>query len=102
MTYKITYNPEVKKDIQEAVIWYNKKQDGLGKEFFKNIQNHISILKNSAHGFPCRYDKVHCLPVYKFPYMIHYRINSKLKTVRIEAILHTSRDPQNWLKRINK
>ncbi len=98
MNYSIRYNPEVKKDIQDAVSWYNKKQSSLGKQFYKELEFYISILRKSAHCFAHRYDKIRCLPLRKFPYMIHYRLNIKTNEVRIEAVLHTSINPNKWIK----
>jgi hypothetical protein len=36
------------------------------------------------------------MPIEKFPYLVHYRVNEQNKTVKVEAILHTNRDPQDW------
>jgi len=100
MNYKITFNPIVREDIQEAVVWYNRQQTGLGKKFYKELQSYVSILKKSAHCFAHRYDNIHCLPLRKFPFMIHYRVNTKINEVRIEAVLHSSLNPTKWKKRI--
>ncbi len=35
----------------------------------------------------------------KFPYLIHYRIHEESKTVYVEAMLHTSRNPRIWKRR---
>ena len=34
-----------------------------------------------------------------FPFMIHYTVDEDNKTVIVSAVLHTSRDPQEWKKR---
>ena len=34
-----------------------------------------------------------------FPYLIHYHVNEQTKTVKVEALFHTSRDPKSWTKR---
>lgn len=94
MSYKIVYNPEVKSDIQDAVIWYNEQQPGLGQYFYKVIKEHIFILKQSPFLFSIRYDDIRCLPTKVFPYMIHYRVHNNDRTVSVEAIMHTSRHPR--------
>lgn len=71
MAYKLVIKPEVYNDIQSGVDWYNSKQKGLGKRFFEAIQKEYSILKTTPI-FQVRYDDVQCLPVKKFPYMIHF------------------------------
>jgi hypothetical protein len=34
--------------------------------------------------------------------MIHYRIDLNNKVVKVEALFHTSRDPEIWSQRIEK
>jgi mRNA-degrading endonuclease RelE of RelBE toxin-antitoxin system len=102
MKYKIIYNPEVENDIQSAIEWYNNQQSGLGKQFLITIKKQINSLKKTANHYALRYDDIHCMPIKKFPYMIHYRIDSTNKTVKVEAVFHTSRDPLSWSQRTKK
>ena len=102
MTFNITYNPEVQNDIQSAVSWYNKQQPGLGKRFLTSARKQLNSLKNSADHYAIRYDDIHCMPIKKFPYMAHYRINHENKTIKVEAVIHTSRDPEKWNQRTQK
>jgi hypothetical protein len=94
MSFKIKYHPEVFSDIQNAVDWYNAQQFGLGDRFYTILKEHLNFLKNSASHFAIRYDDVHCMPIRKFPYMIHYRIDQTHKLIKVEAILNTNRDPR--------
>ena len=95
MVYKINIEPDARLDIQEAIIWYNKQKKGLGREFFSEINSHITILKEKPH-FENRYDDVHCLPLKKFPYMIHFTIDEVKKSVSVRSVFHTSLNPNNW------
>lgn len=99
MQYKIIYNPEVQKDIQSAVSWYNEQQPGLGKRFLTVAKKQLNSLKVTANYYAIRYDNIHCMPIRKFPYMVHYRIDPENKTVKVEAVFHTSRDPKRWYQR---
>lgn len=40
--------------------------------------------------------------IMKFPYMVHYFINSQNKTVEILAVKSTLRDPKIWEEKTNK
>jgi plasmid stabilization system protein ParE len=99
MKYKIIYNPEVKSDIDSAYHWYNKQQPGLGKRFLSHLKNHLRLLENSPESYSPRYDNIRCLPLKKFPFMIHYQVDEPNKLVKVEAVFHTSRDPEKWYKR---
>lgn len=98
MTYKVKLEPLAIEDIQEAMDWYNTQKRNLGKQFFKKLEEYFEILKISPF-FQLRYDDVHCLPIKKFPFMIHYTINEKTQTVVIRAIFNTHRNPKLWKKR---
>lgn len=99
MKFKITYNPEVQNDIQSAVSWYNEQQPGLGKRFLTTAKKQLNSLKGSADNYAIRYDDIHCMPIKKFPYMAHYRIDHENMTIKVEAVFHTSRDPKKWYQR---
>lgn len=95
MSFKIKIESVAKMDIQEAIDWYNEQQKGLGKKYYSAIFKHIESLKTSPH-FEKRYDNVHCLPIKKFPFMIHFTIDNTKKIVTIRAVFHTSINPKNW------
>ena len=99
MPYKIIYAPDVKNDIQSAINWYNQQQKGLGKLFLKELKKHFNYIKDNPNGFAVRYDNTRCLPVNKYPYMIHYKTNETIKTVFVNAVFHTSINPSNWKNR---
>ena len=96
--FTIHIEPEAKEDIQSGIDWYNKQQAGLGKSFHKHVKTQIDKLKKQPF-YQVRYDNVHCLPLHKFPYLIHYTINETERLITIRAVFNTSRDPKIWLKR---
>jgi hypothetical protein len=98
MKYTVEYNPDFFNDIVEAVDWYNEKQAGLGDRLFKIIKQQTAKLSTSALHCAVKYDDIRCLGVEKYPYLIHYRVNEQTRTVKVEALFHTSRDPKIWNK----
>lgn len=99
MKFKVLYNPEVYTDIQESVHWYNEQQPGLGRRFYLVLKNHLHKLEKGALQFAVRYDDVRCMPLKKFPFMIHYRVDMNNRKVYIEAVFHTNRNPKIWNQR---
>ena len=100
MRYSLEFNPEFFNDIVEAVDWYNEKQAGLGDRFFNNVKKQTAKLSKAAYRYAVKYDNVRCMPMVKFPYLIHYWIDEETKTIKIEAMFHTSRDPKIWNERM--
>ncbi|MCV9387753.1 type II toxin-antitoxin system RelE/ParE family toxin [Reichenbachiella ulvae] len=95
MTFKIRLEPEAYEDIQESIEWYNEQKSGLGRKFHAQVKNSFNVLKTQP-SFQIRYDNVHCLPVKKYPYMIHFTVDKSNKIVTVHAVLHTRRDPKTW------
>jgi hypothetical protein len=99
MMFAVEYNPEFFNDIVQAVDWYNERQIGLGKKFFNKVKKQTAKLSTSALLFAVKYDDIRCMRIEKFPYMVHYRVNTQTSTVKVEGLFHTSRDPKIWHER---
>ena len=91
----IKIEPEALKDIQEAIIWYNEKQPDLGASFLQEVKENFSKLKINPY-FQIRYDNVRCLPLNKFPFMVHFTFSENEKLIIIRAVLNTSINPDEW------
>lgn len=98
MHFTIRIEPEAKIDIQEGIDWYNKHEVGLGRKFHAAIKAHFEKLHTNPF-FQVRYDDVRCLPLKKFPYMIHFTINEEKQIVVVHAVFNTSRNPKIWKDR---
>ena len=99
MKFKVIFHPEVANDIQEAIDWYNFKQNGLGNRFLIAVKKQLKILEKSALHYAVRYDNIRCMPLHKFPFMIHFRVNDNQRIVNVEAIFNTNRNPKIWEER---
>ena len=98
MIYRIVIEPIAIEDMQQAIDYYDKQQIGLGKKFENTLNKHlISLQKNPF--FRIRYDNVRCLPIKKYPYMIHFTVQEEAKTIIIRAVFNTYRNPDIWKDR---
>ncbi len=99
MVFKVILHHRALKDIKNSFEYYNEQQAGLGKRFVKEVDKRISELSKNPF-FQIRYDDIRCLPLSKFPFMIHFAVDEKEKAVEVYAVIHTSLDPEiNWLNR---
>jgi|SRR5690554_6045697 len=99
--FTLDIEPEAFDDIKEAVNFYNSRKPGLGKRFFNTIDKHFDFLMKNYSSFAVRYDDIRCMPVKKFPYMIHYRVLENQQTVSVKAIFCTHNDPDKWEERVS-
>lgn len=96
--YLVLFQNESLKQLQTSIDYYNDQEHGLGKRFGLTVKKAAKSLEKNPF-YQIRYDKIRCLPVNKFPFMLHFQVNEELKRVRIFAILHTSLNPENhWIK----
>jgi hypothetical protein len=98
MPFRIKIDKDAKLDIQEGIYWYNSRKKGLGKEFHQEVKDFFDVLRNTQF-FHVRYDETRCLPLKKFPYMIHYSVDEKNQMIIVRAIFNTSRNPKIWKSR---
>ncbi|WP_417613108.1 type II toxin-antitoxin system RelE/ParE family toxin [Owenweeksia hongkongensis] len=98
MSFSIKIDPEAIEDIQNGIDWYNEQQKGLGRKFHREVKLAFKSIKSNPF-FQVRYDRVRCLPLSKFPFMIHFTVNESEKIVAIRAVFNTSRNPDIWMKR---
>lgn len=95
--YRITSDKRVQSDIREAVHYYNSKVPGLGKRFYLEVKTAYKPIRTTLF-FQVRYKEIHCLPLKKFPYMVHYSINETEKVVCIRAIINCYQNPETkWV-----
>ena len=97
--YKSVILPLAKEDIREAAKWYNGQQKGLGKRFTAEVREKVHFIRQNPKATNVRYNSVRTAVLNVFPFMIHFTIEEKNKTIVISAVLHTSRDPEIWKTR---
>jgi len=91
--------PLAKEDIQEAALWYNKQQKGLGKRFTTEVREKVHFIRQNPKTSHVRYNDVRTAVLSQFPFMIHFTIDEKNETIIVSAVLHTSRNPKMWKSR---
>jgi len=100
MSYTLVFRKEADEDIEQAIDWYNVQNDRLGNHFYSQVKDKLEKLKVSPHLWSVRYDEIHCATVNVFPYLIHYIIEENEQKVVVLGVLHTSKNPNDWKKRI--
>ena len=98
MAFKIVITLKAQIDILEGIEWYDKQAYDLGKRFYQTIQANFKILCINPF-FQVRYEDVRCLPLEKYPYMVHFVIDEEREQVIILGIICTHRGPKNWVGR---
>jgi toxin ParE1/3/4 len=98
MAYTTVIDPRAMQDIQKAIDYYEEQDVGLGEQFEDSLNQYLLTLEKNPF-YQVRYDNVHCLPLKKYPYMIHFTIDEEKQLVTVRAVFNTSRDPGIWKER---
>ena len=74
MAFRIKIEADTTRDIQSGIDWYNERQTNLGRKFHAAVKNAVAQLKVSPF-YQIRCDEVRCLPLKKFPFMVHFTVD---------------------------
>ena len=73
--YQLLFSPRALADIEEARLWYNLQQKGLGKRLISDVKNLIASIKQNPYFASIKFENVRTAACKTFPYAVHYEID---------------------------
>lgn len=98
MAAELIIAPEVEQDLAEASGWYESRRPGLGDEFLSCVDACIAAIVRMPETQAVVYKQYRRALVRRFPYAVFYEHEGR--TITIYAVLHGSRDPDRWRRRL--
>jgi plasmid stabilization system protein ParE len=95
---KYYFHPEADAELIAAIDYYEEKQIGLGYDFAEEIYTGIKSIIDHPQTWPILSGEIRRRLIGRFPYAILY--SDEGHTIYILAIMHLSRNPNYWRKRI--
>ncbi len=92
MFHKIKITPTALLDLQDAIVYYNKQQQELGRRFKEEVQTLFTQLSKVPASGSFMYDTVRFRVLNKFPFIILYEIHPP-KSIVILRIFNTYQNP---------
>jgi len=89
MAFELLIKPIVFNDIDEAVDYYEKKVNGLGKRFYNQVSVSLTNIQNEPYTFTYAIDPVRRCKIAHFPYKIFYIISGDI--IFILGVAHAKR-----------
>ena len=74
MFVKLSYHPEVKREVEDAFCWYDERKESLGSEFFHEFERVSKEIWANPQAFPLAAFGRRKAPLKRFPYVISYRV----------------------------
>ena len=99
-SYSLLISDEANADILDGYLWYELAREGLGKDFELCLDAEINRLLRNPRQYQIQYKKMRVAYIERFPYGIHFLLEKKL--IKVIAVFHTSRDPEDWEGRLKK
>lgn len=94
MAYKVVIDQRAISDIENPMNYYRNISQKTMLGFYSNLQNKLKGLAISPYH-QIRYKKVRCLPLIKYPFMIHFTVDESRNQVIILAVLNTYQNPES-------
>jgi hypothetical protein len=95
-----SFHPDAETELNEAIAYYNERQNGLGLEFAREVYLAIKNILSLPHAWaPLSANTRRCL-TNRFPYGVIYQITDV--EIFIIAVMHLNREPGYWKKREKK
>lgn len=95
VNFEVIILPTALQDVQDAVDYYDNQSIGLGEKFEAELNEFLIALEYNPF-FQNRYETIRCLPLNKFPFMVHFSVLEEKQLVIVHAVFHTSLNPENW------
>ena len=85
-------------ELNEAIAYYNSQSEGLGFEFAAEIKRTLERIVLHPNAWMPISERSRRCRANRFPYAIIYQLRTE--AILIVAVMHLSRDPIKWKKRL--
>jgi toxin ParE1/3/4 len=100
MDFTIDHLPDVEQDVQDIYDWYEEQHTGLGEDFLLSSDAALNSIERNPLAYQIVYKGVRKTNTRRFPFGVFYVVAKQ--QITIIAIIHQSRHPRTWKKRISK
>ncbi len=96
MNYELVITREAKVEINEAYIFYELSNPGLGEKFLVHLDIFFSRIKSSPEQFPQKKIPYREAYIKKFPYLIIFEIRNN--NILVYSVFNTWQNPEKKKK----
>ncbi|MCK5851768.1 type II toxin-antitoxin system RelE/ParE family toxin [bacterium] len=93
------FHPSAKKELEQAVAYYEKCQIGLGHEFLEEIYSTVQRILNFPNAWSTLSIHTRRCLTNRFPFGIIYQIQND-DCIRIISIMQLNKKPDYWHGRL--
>lgn len=97
-SFKVRILDHATQEFREAFEYYKEINPKIAKKFFYYTNTALDDLKKNPF-YQIRYDEFRMKIVKKFPYIIHYIVDEKERTVLVYGIRNSYQNPETYPKK---
>jgi toxin ParE1/3/4 len=94
--YALLKNPLVDCDLEEAALWYNRRNPAIAERLIDEAQKAIRLAGVDPLRFPLCFGDYRRVRLSGFRYAVYFRVRDE--SVRILALIHGARDLETLLQ----
>ena len=88
---RVVLTPAAEVEFEEARLWYERRQSGLGMEFAMEVDACMDRIRESPEMYARVKKNYRRVMVHRFPYALYYEFAANIAT--IYTVFHCSQDP---------
>ena len=97
MTLRVVFRRAARAEFEDAALWYEARQRGLGVQFLSEIDRAVTLAAANPDRFPIKHGNIRCIQARRFPYSLFYRMETG--RIVVLAVFHARRNPAVWQSR---
>lgn len=91
MEYNLIVTEFAKEESIEAFLWYESRKEGLGEEFFEELDELYDYIEENPNLFPVKRKGIYYEAVVKrFPFVVVYAVDEPI--IRVLSVFKTPQD----------
>ncbi len=96
---RIEFLDPAKRELVDAIAYYNEQSEGLGYRFAAEVRRTLSRIVQYPHAWPLISKRTRRCRTIGFPYGIIYQLSED--AIFVVAVMHLHRHPDSWRSRLS-
>ena len=97
MSLPIIFRPEARRELDDAIAWYEDRRVGLGDALLNTVEQSLARIAQNPEFYAIVTAERRLATMPRFPYAVIYEWHSTY--ILVVAVFHASRDPEIWRTR---